>query len=703
MRLVLGLAVLVSVWVYPTESPALEEAEKGVYVDRFDEGALLDWEYEDGAPVEIVPKDRESVLSVGRSGEVKLPDRTFNDFALGVDVQGGGGIRFAGRYAVYLWATEGGTLEVTDREKPIAAVALGARDKRFNAARRMHRLGVVRAGALLRVYVDEAEAFQVLGADRKAASITLVAGPSGSFFDNLRIETRVPPAQGAFAVPVVPDNALVYTSTAEIEIRFDVGNASASDLDLAVSVMPFDSRPFRPEPADKEHAADPIIEFGVRHLFQIHTRDNEAIASKTVPVKAGSKGPMDVNLGKLPVGFHMLGLSFCQEGKALNRHVYPLAVFDDIARVSYVPPVIPVGVYTHYVIRRNTVGVDPLWTQTYLYAIALDLKRHGFNAVVACGEFPPATVALFNAFGVGVIQRGDQCLDHPGVIGTLLGDEPKESELAQYKADHEALCQKTDKPVITCCVGEDIGLGDRHFFWAEINPRVRAFRWYGVKKSHYGMQHSMHYKGNLLPFADVVHVADVSLDTPFWTILPAFGGTEHEAYFQYPSPAEMRGLMHLSVAYGAHGVLLWTYQNGDKNAGLVDPVTKQARGGVLDAAGEVAKKIREHATLLRSLKVGGIDARCPSPDLEIVCLHNEADVDYVYAINKNVKANVSSSLSLPANTRGVRDVYDHSVLTLAPQEAGGRASVSFELKPGEGRLFAITQDAAGGGETKEQN
>jgi len=332
---------------------------------------------------------------------------------------------------------------------------------------------------------------------------------------------------------------------------------------------------------------------------------------------------------------------------------------------------------------------DPLWWYTYLHAMGLTLKQHHMNAVVACGAYVPESIEILNRYGVAVVERGDAHLDHPGVIGTLLGDEPHGPEMDYYRAQYEDVQARTDKPVTTCCVGEGIGLGGKYFFWRETQPRVRAFRWYGFKKHFYGIHHHLIYKG-VLPLSDVLRISYTSFDTPYWLLPLSNGGTEHEAYFQFPSAAQHRGALHLAMAYGARGILFYSLQEAF-GCGLVDTVTLLPYSGNLAAIGEVAGHIQKHANLLCSLEVGKFDVRCESPDIEPVPLHDGKDGRYVYAINRNTKEALSCKLFWPLKQgrTKVRDVYADADVQAEIGESS--VNVSLELRPGDGRLLEVSE------------
>jgi hypothetical protein len=262
---------------------------------------------------------------------------------------------------------------------------------------------------------------------------------------------------------------------------------------------------------------------------------------------------------------------------------------------------------------------------------------------------------VFQAYGIGVIERGDAELQHPGVIATFVGDEPHRPELDYYRHLYKTTEALTDKPVMTTSIGDGIGIGGRYWFWEAVQPKIRSFRWYGVKKHHYGIQHHVHYK-QLLPFSDVLRVADTSFNTPYWIILPALGSDSHEAYFQFPSPAQHRGLLHLAAAHGATGMIFYTLQNAD-GLGLINKVTLAPIGENLAAIGDVARRIQRHAELLRRLDVGGLDIRCSNPDIEPVPLGHPDGGQYVYVVNRDTRKPQRAKFSWPRSF-GAFEVHD---------------------------------------------
>jgi len=498
------------------------------------------------------------------------------------------------------------------------------------------------------------------------------------------------PVDSVQAVPEEDDDALVFSSATDVELTIKTANHSETDAHLLAAVRPFKGEPVS-ETEAKQAAAkgETVVEYGVSKFYRIETFADQTIKSGETVVKAGSEDLARINLGKLPPGFYMLDISLFDGAMRLSNRKYPLAVLEDAEPQKYEPPVIPLGVYTRFMTYKRS--TEPLFWKTYVHAIAHDLRKHNLNMVVASGGFHPGEVEIFNSYGVAGISRGGGLLDHPGVIASFVSDEPHPGEeLEKLKQTYADLHKKyADKIITTCMVGEGMGLGapgDPVNLWKELQPKVRVFRWYGIKKHFYDALHPLHYKG-VLPFTSVLRIAEASSDIPWWVILPAFGKTGHEAYFQNPSPAQMRSMMHLACAYGADGILLYEYQFG-----LVDPVTLKPRDGKFAAVAEVAAKIKAHTDLIISLGHIGLDVRCPDPVVDAIPLEsaNKDGKLYAYVVNKDAKNPVSTRLLLWAERwvlTSVRDVYSGKNLEIGRDEEG-YLTVPLTLAPGEGQLLA---------------
>jgi hypothetical protein len=421
--------------------------------------------------------------------------------------------------------------------------------------------------------------------------------------------------------------------------------------------------------------------------------DGAVSAEQSQQLRVGPQthGFADFDAGQIATGFYKIVLHASCEGKEI-------AAFDDLPVAvqprgsgEFTAPRIPIAAYYKYYNART-----PLYAGTYTHAAAKSLRDAHFNAVVADPSFSRETIDIFQSYGIATIARG-QFLDHPAVIATLLADEPKPDEVERLKADYARMREATGKPITTCLVGDALGLGRTGgplWIWNELQPELRCFRWYGIKKSFYGILHDVKYKP-YLPLSSVLRIAEASNESPYWFVAPSLGKTDHEAYYHKPTPAETSGMMHLALAYGADGILFFAYQSHGSWICLVDQQSLEPSDGCYEAAREVAARIEPHAALLQSLQHGGLDVRCPHPAVDAVPrVCGEDGRPYVYVVNKDTNASVSTRLLLWAERwqlTEVRDVYRGERLPIERDDEGYLA-VPITLGPGDGRLLAT--DAA---------
>ncbi|MDA0839465.1 MAG: hypothetical protein O3B01_23105 [Planctomycetota bacterium] len=661
-----------------------KEITRGVFVEDFEEGSLDDWEYSLDAAIEVVEEPRNKALFIKRAGESVATLVKHEAVALELDMRGAGTIRIGGRYEVSLTSYFGCTLEVRDKGSARPVLLMNARQA-LSLSKNI-RIKLVAAGSILRVFLNGRMEFESLEASAGKAAVTLAAGEKGTLFDNVKLSTVLAPEDGATARPA-PGEPLIFSTKTEAILKLQAANQTLSDIQLTVVV-----RHFSGEPVDNKNALDmargTVVEFGVAKYFRINTEPEKTIKTAEAALAPGFTGLKQINLGELPEGFFMLDISLTAAGKEASLRRWPVSVQKEFETVEFRKPIIPIGVYTR--LTKFITKTEPAWWKTYMHAIAYDLMRHHINTVIASGEYEPPTIEIFNSYGIAVLVRDDRQLGHPGVLGTLLGDEPKPDEIAELKEKYASLHEKTDKPVLTCMVGDSIGIGTGGplEYWKELQPRIRLFRWYGIKKSFYGILNHAVYKGGL-PFSSILRIVQASSETPYWVVLPAFGSTEHEAYFQNPSAAQVKGMMHLSLAHGAKGILLFSYQGFDKFVGLVDPINLRPGDEKLAAVGEVAARIAKHAGVIQSLKRGGLDIRCPNPAVEAIPLTAEDGHSYVYVVNKNTRETVETELMLWAadwNLTKARDLYAENILKIENTPEGFQV-VSLRLMPGEGSLI----------------
>ena len=645
----------------------LKESEPGVLTDGFDDGKLGPFEATERGKSHL-PEVLEIVKDAGKPAlhlkgtfhsRAFYEGRKFTDFSFEVRMKKTGGnyvgVAVRDHWRVYFQMR--GYLSLNSGMH--GWEGKGELFKSGEAFTGYHSLKVVCAGPLLHAFVDGQPVFKyTIPAGEGRVGFYSHGGGEG-FVESARIETRVAPEYYLLVEPEAKEGCLVFPPEGDVTLRFKVANYSdaAQEVGVAASVKSWGGDVVKEPPA------------------------------RPMQVAAGEAATAEFAMGRLAGGFYRVELRARCGGKEVARtDDLPLAV-QKRGEGEFKAPIIPVAAYYKYFNART-----PIYVNTYAHAAARSLRDHGFNAVVADPSFTKEIIGIFQSYGIATIARGS-FLDHPAVVATLAGDEPKPDQLDKLKQDYQKLRETTDKPITTCMVGEGMGLGgdgDPVRMWRELDAKLRCFRWYGIKKSFYGLLNDLKYKG-CLPLSSVLRIAEASSDTPYWFVAPSLGRTDHEAYYHKPTPAETRGMMHLALAYGADGILFWAFQSHASWPCLVDQKSLEPTDGNYAAAGEVAAQVAKHAELLAALRLGGLDLRCPSPAVDARPLHDPRDGKvFVYAVNKDARNPATTRLLLWAERwalTSVRDVYTGRDFKVE-QDAEGYLSVPLAMEPGEGLLLA---------------
>lgn len=667
MSLVVIATVLAIVWPHAVRAE-VREIEPGVFFDDFEDGKV------DGFGVtetsdkggNRLPGLFETVKDEGKPAvqmkgnfqtRVFLQDRQFEDFSLTVNMKKTKG-SYAGvvvreHWRVYFQMK--GFVCLNSDAPGLVGGLLFQSDKAFKG---YHKLKVVCAGPMMHVYVDDEPIFS-----RKISTLTgrvgFYAHHAEGFYRDIRIDTHVDPTAYLAVEPQADNDALVFAPGENAKLRFAVGNhaEAAQKVTVTAAVTGWDD------------AAKPVE----------MTKEVSAEKGETM---------VGFDAGRVPAGFHRVIYSASSAGKEICRFDdLPLAVQERGAG-EFKPPLIPVAAYSKYFNKRKA-----LYQNTYAHATGKSLKDHHFNAIVADPAFTRELVDIFQSYGIATIARTGRFVDHPAVIATLISDEPKPDQIDALKAQYDKMRLATDKPVTTCMVGEGIGLGgerDPVRIWEKLGPGLRCFRWYGIKKSFYGLLHDLKYKG-VLPLASVLRIAEASSDTPWWFVPPSFGRTDHEGYFKNPSAAEMRGLMHLALAYGTDGLLLWCLQSHGRWPALIEQKSIAPCDGKYAAAAEVARLVNTHAELLASLHHAGLDIRCPNPAVAAVPVQpGDKGPLHVYAVNKDTKNPVTTRLQLWDDVwdwTKARDIFSGKDLVVQPRDEEGYLFITITIEPGDAMLI----------------
>jgi len=641
----------------------LKEVKGVVFVEDFEDANLEGWEFGKRAKGEIETQDGNSFLRVvGRSRTLtRIPATDLADFSVEFSTRGGG-MHFRDGFKVFF---KGGGRDLWFR-RPGAMLLRWVR-KEYDAER-FHKVKVVCLGAIVRLYVDGLMEAEVLDHNPTAAPFFLRGGPC---FDDISITADIPSDEGLIALPPdaganfceeayyerqrksgrisgarVKDRALVFPAAADVKPDIQVLNESRAKaaLELELSLDDFEGT---------------LAAKSLRKAFVLNPRIREVVS---------------FNFGKTAPGFYRMNIKLSRRGRALRTTSYPLFVVDLAESVKYRKPVIPVGVFLKWIVWK------PLHTKTYWHAIADSLRRHNLNTVVATGGCHREFREIFRRYGISSVVRTLNMTDHPAVIALLNTSMDAERM--------KALQAGTDKPVTGYFPAEHVGTGlasDPLEAWKKAPPRLRMLRIHPFKRGIYDL--TKQPEGET-PLARALATAQSSFETPWWALLQASSGSDLPgADADDTTPAQIRAQTHLALAYGARGILYYSFQRGDpRTTGMVDHVTLKPLGDKLKTVSELAALIARHAKLLRSLEFGGTEPRCDNPFIEAVPARNDKD-RYVYLVNKNTADTVTCKVFWNSTDKPTQ-VHDVFAGTAIPAESNqARVSVSLKLAPGEGRLI----------------
>jgi len=630
---------------------SFREVEPGVFVEDFEDGSLAGWRFKEPLSGEIVEVDGNSVLTVkssrkvGKGSVVQMPVPAMEDFVVQARFRNhsGAGIHFRKGYKVFFLG--GGDMWMRRPGAMLVRWVRGwnGRDdyKRADA----HEIRACAVGRIVRVYVDDRMELEML--DYSPGAHPFWVRHRGAQFDDIRVSAHVPPEEGLIAFPVDAGQDFWEEGSYRKALR----RGQVSGPRVKDGAMWFAaSKPVRPEIQvlnESDTAADVEVRVAVDRFDDSPVGEPK---TKTVRAAPGSRQVLTFELGRLAPGFYRMRITLSGNGRELRTTPYPLFVDELAAPVDCEKPLIPVGVVLKSVVWK------PLHAKTYWHGIGARLRKHNLNAVVATGGCHREFREIFRRHGVFTIVRGKDKAEHPAVLGLLETGKPE--RVAKLRASVDA-------------------------------PVISPVRLHPFQRGEYDLLRAPDGE----PTASEALKAASGGPDPLWVLLQAFGDREpggQKGRFDNPTPAQLRAQTHLALAYGARGILYYTFQRRGAELGLVDHISLKALDGKLEAVGELAGLIAQHAELLSSLQAGGAAVRCDNPAVEAVPARTDTG-RYVYVVNKDTARGASCVLAWPASDDLglVRDVYADA--ELVPTRAGGETRLTVALEPGEGRLLALNR------------
>jgi hypothetical protein len=583
----------------------------------------------------IVPAGDKPLLRLaGREmTTLKIPCESRQDFVLQMRVKGCGGVQFRDGYKIFfkpdgnVWIRRPGSMLLDWVRTP-------------RNIDEFHTIKVVAIGKIVRFYADGLLELEMLDHAPVSGPFYLVG--SGDF-DWIEINEQVPADEALMAVPKdaganfcdeeqfrnmkmtgprVQDSALAFKAGEPVRIPVLLLNQS-SEMQKLTARASFD-------------------DFTGKALV----KSVEMMSS----VSGGAQAELVLDFGAVPNGFHRLQLSLMRENKTVRTVPYPVFVGVPEKPTAFQDPVFPFGVILQTVIWK------PIHTKTYWHGIASLLQANHLNTVanINCHREFPET---FEKYGIATVERTENRLDYPSVIGLL----PPTADPKQLSA----LQQATAKPVLATLSMEDLGRGtdkDPLKIWAALQPRIRVLRLSQFEPA--------------LP--EALQRVNTGFDSPWWAMIPVSHRT-----------AELRALTHLALVYGAKGVLYASLQGGADGGGLVNYLSLHPEDDKLAAIGELGRFVSASAAQLLSLRHGTHVLKCDNPEVLAIPVM-VADQPAAYLVNVNTQASLSCTLSWEGLSKEafLKDVYTGE--TIRPNQSG---HLSVKLEAGGGKLLTIHKPA----------
>jgi len=577
------------------------------------------------------------------------------------------GFQFRNGYRVYV--RKPGRIELVGPNK-----ARGRGFTRNHSTHKPLKFKIIVVGPVVRFFINGKYEGQFDKLDMTPGPVSLYqcSLQHNVYFDNVKLDTRVEPAQFLVCEPITgEDKALLFDPSKDVHLKFKVTNfyKDAQDAEMGIDLATFDDRP----------------------VF-ITTKTPELI-------QAGDSKEVSINLGKIPEGFYRLRFLPTGETFPLAVHVKGTVTEDQIKM-----PKILTGVYWYYLAW----DLPPVWWNTYMHAASNDLRKHNFNTIICAGGMPTESIKIAGQYGIRCFTRGAGRRGNvadPNCIGGFIGDEPHKGQEERYIKNYENMLKKYPDKIFTTCMIGDGGVEGMQKWWdawmplSEDNRIVRMFRWYGIRNFHLGIKRQY---GGTPPLTETLRKMNGS-KRPYYFVMPSFGSNRGiKAYFSNPLPSQIKCMMHLGAAFQAKGLFFWTYQTPfpDHDA-FVNPSTLLPLDGKWAAAGETAAKIQKNADLLAACTWEGRYKFVEGPNLlEVFQLRRKNDpATYFYVINKDTEQSVKGRLFQLNTNYKLQDLFNEqdipislgtvSLMRSDMMVVGGVASIS--LAPGDGVLLRYTK------------
>jgi hypothetical protein len=298
---------------------------------------------------------------------------------------------------------------------------------------------------------------------------------------------------------------------------------------------------------------------------------------------------------------------------------------------------------------------------------------------------------------------------HPALAGYFLVDEPSASAFPLLGAVNRYLLQKDPKhlPYINLFpnYASEQQLGTRTYdehisrYIKEVQPALVSWDHYALFE---GGERDIYFE-NL----EIVRRHCLQAKVPFVQIVL----TVPHGPYRDPDEADLRWQAYTTLAYGAKGILWFTYwtppydpQWRFRNAIINEKGTPSTKYTILkDLHGRI-RNVSRTQMRLRSMGVYhtpplpkgtvGLDSRspvteCDTEDILLGWLRDGQRRDYLWVVNRSLRQNRRATLRLRASVCELGEVNQGDGLVQPASYDASRRCLQITLLPGEGRLFVL--------------
>lgn len=630
-----------------------------VFSEDFEKADPAEWTHAGRSNSEIVREDGKALLSLtGREQQsIPIPAEPLRDFVLQFEVRGPGGMQFRDGYKVFFK----GNGEVWVR-RPGSMLLDWIRTKRdmseFNTIR------VVCAGKIVRVYVNDTLEFE--GLDHSPAAGRFALSGSGDF-NYIVIDEDVPLTEALMATP---RDAGANFFEEQSYVRMNIEGPRVPDIAHAYKI----GEPVRMPIVLLNQSGDRRTDIRVRAY--IDDFEGEVLAEPieiTFDVEGWTETGAEIDFGAIPPGFHRVQLELLHGDESIRTLPYPVFVGVPDQPVGFAEPELPFGLFLMTTVWK------PFHAKTYWHAIASSLRENNFNIAVQSNlhrELPE----IFEQYGMAVIERTDNRIDHPAVFAMLTGQT--NPDRLTYLRD-----ATNGKPLIVILNAESVGTGEADdpigFMKGDDSP-VRLMRIHPFRRDRDEWLNN-NENANL---PETLRLINEDSESGWWALLQAFGSAGPDGPFRNPTSSELRAQTHLALAFGAKGILYYSFQGNDDTVALVDYISLKPVDDKLEVLAELGGLIKKHSTSIRSFKpVGFLEVE---PAMGIARFGWIDEKAAIYLVNTDTRQTGEFRILLPEGVIGREWHNWQNIFTGdAPNiiEEGGGLIIQLRLGPGEGGLL----------------